>query len=232
MRDSPATQINLDELGDYKILGELAGREDARAYLASRREDDAPVLIAIARTPTDDEGNALSLLAADTNLLATLSHRNLLRVLEGRWIGNDAFAVVLERVEAPTLDELLAREELPFPRIAAILREVNGLLEWVREHKIVHRAVTTDTLFVENGSDRVLAAFAISPIPFGRVSPVGVDARTIGTLAKAMLAQHSNVANRVIEQTDALLQLSHTSETVPDIPAYIASIAMADALKQ
>lgn len=225
--------VSLDQLAEgYEIIGELAGRDDARTYVATRRSDNAAVLIAVARTPADDEGNALSLLAADTNLLATLTHRNLLPVLEGRWVGTDAFAVISERLAAPTLEELLAREKFSFQRIAAILQEVNGLLEWARGRKIVHRVVTSDTLHMEPGSDRVLASFAISPIPFGRTSPIGVDARTIGGLAQAMLAHQTDLATQVVEQTEALLQLSHTSETVPDIPGFIASIAMADALKR
>lgn len=230
-----ATQepVSLDQLAEgYEVIGELAGRDDARTYVATRRSDSAAVLIAVARTPADDEGNALSLLAADTNLLATLAHRNLLPVLEGRWAGTDAFAVISERIAAPTLAELLAREKFSFQRIAAILQEVNGLLDWARGQKIVHRVVTSDTLHMEPGSDRVLASFAISPIPFGRTSPIGVDARTIGSLAQAMLAHQTDLAAQVVEQTEALLQLSHTSEAVPDIPGFIASIAMADALKR
>src|SRR4051812_12551967 len=142
---------DLDQLTDaYDIVGELAGRDDARTYLARRRDDGRDVLIALVSPPRGDAGNALNHLAADANLLGGRPHRSLLPVLDGRWVG-DAFALVLQRTSAPTLAELLHRrdEEFGYARIAAILGEANGVLEWARSQKVVHRAITPETLYVE-----------------------------------------------------------------------------------
>src|SRR5687767_4949380 len=118
--------LKLDQLAEaYEVIGEMSGREDARTFMGKRLADGADVLIAVAQTPAGDEGNALSHLAADANLLSGRVHRNLLPIVEGRWLGTDAFAIVSERVNARSLGELLARreEDFDFPRIAMILQE-------------------------------------------------------------------------------------------------------------
>ena len=89
---------------DYEIVGEVRGPGGVRAYTATRkdagvkrRDDESGVLISVVTNPDGDEGNALSHLAADTKLLAGMTHRRLLPVIEGRWVGTDAFAVVTQR---------------------------------------------------------------------------------------------------------------------------------------
>jgi len=92
---------------DYDIVGEVRGPGGVRAYTATRKDesgkrrgDQSNVLISIVTTPEGDEGNALSHLAADTKLLAGMTHRRLLPVLDGKWVGTDAFAVITERTNA------------------------------------------------------------------------------------------------------------------------------------
>jgi len=241
--------LNMEQLGEvYEVIGELSGREDGRTFIGKRREDGVDVLITVTHTPEGDKGNALSHWAADTNLLSANRHRSIIPITEGRWVGTDAFARVTERVNAPTLEELLSRRDelFDYPRIATILREVNGALEWARAQKVVHRAVALDTILLEPGTDRVFVSFAAQPLPLSDMPGPEEDAKTIAVLARAMLTRSAAAperANRplaelrpalpakIIEQTEALLQLSRTSEKVPDISGYIAAIAMADALK-
>jgi hypothetical protein len=241
--------LNLDQLGDsYDIIGELAARDDARIFMATRKSDGRDVLVTVARTPERDQGNALSHLAADANLLGSLNHPNLLPIIEGRWLGTDAFALVTDRTKSPTLHELLARrdEEFGFPRIAAILREANGVLEWARERKVVHRAITPQTLFVEPGSDRVCVTFGVSSLLGSGVPGADSDARCIAELARAMFTRSPAAPERaerplaelrpglpmlLVDETDNLLRSARPEES-SDVTGYIARIAMADALKK
>lgn len=241
--------LSLEQLNEsYEIIGELAARDDGRTFMAKRKADGLDVVIVVAHSPAGDHGNALSHLAADANLLSSLEHRNLLRVVDGRWVGPDQFALVTERTKAPTLHELLNRrdEEFGFPRIASILREANGVLEWARERKVVHRAVTPETLYVEPGSDRVCVSFAIKSLPTNGVPGADADARCIAALARAMFTRspaaperaeralaelRPGLPARLVEETDLLLQPTRAAET-PDVTAYIARIAMAEALKE
>jgi hypothetical protein len=242
--------LTLEQLSEsYQVIGELGGRRDARVFMGRRIADGLDVLIIVARAPEGDEGNALNHLAADSNLLVSAgrAHRNLLHMVEGRWVGTDAFALVTERVSAPTLDELLSRrdEEFGFARIAAILQEANMVLEWARSQKVVHRSITPETLYLEPGSDRVYVSFAIAPLGAGGVPGPEMDARTIASLARAMLTRSPAAPERaalplselrpglpasLVAETEALLQPAAGAK-LPDVTAYIARIAMAEALK-
>src|SRR4051812_38085503 len=180
---------------DYDIVGELDGTDGVARYMATRRgdtskrRDDQPgVLITVFTTPEGDEANALSHLAADTQLLARLAHRRLIPVIEGRWLGDDAYAVVTRRLSDPSLAQRLASgETFTTPRIAAVLRDVNGLLEWARDQHVVHRAVTPANIFLEPKTDRVRVSFAVEALRRVRQSSEDDDARTIARLAVAML---------------------------------------------
>jgi Skp family chaperone for outer membrane proteins len=168
----------------------------------------------------------------------------LIPVLEGRWIGTDAFAVITQRIGDPSLAQMLEKgERFSNPRAAAILREVNGLLEWAREQKVVHRNVTPDRLYLEPKTDRVRVSFEVAPIP--RIQASGkadADSRTIGRLAMTMLTGRTDPESSDDESLGALrpdlpaqlLQATadllggRTSGT--DVAAYIALVGMADPL--
>ena len=239
---------DLTPLADrYDIEAELFEREDARSFLANRRADGARVLILVARGPNGDERNALTHFASDVNLLTGVAHRNLVPVVEGQWLGAGAFAVVSERVAGQRLEELRAREEFSNERIARILQDVNGLLEWARAQGIVHRGVSWSTIYLEPGSDRVLASFEIRPIPVTGVPGAEGDARTIAALAWTLLTGRPSGAERLTESTDetagalpkrlvdrteALLRAERDRDEDLDIRGYIAMIAMADILAE
>lgn len=243
-------RIDVTPLADtYDIVAELGAEDSTRSFIGKRRADGMDVVITVAGTPAGDERNALTHLAADVKLLSTLEHRHLVPVFEGRWLGGGALAIVKQRVFAPTVEELLSRgERFSNARVAAILREVNGILDWARRERVVHRAVTTDTVYLEPGTDRVLVAFELRPIPLIGAPEAEGDARTVATLARAMLARSAEEAAheerpeehladlrrdlpaRVIERTKALLHPTRGG-AAPDIPGYLALIAMADAVK-
>lgn len=239
--------------GDYEIVGELDAPGGPRSYIArrksgagKRREDQPGVLISLVTPPAGDEANALTLLAADTQVLARLTHRRLIPVVEGRWVGDEVYAVITQRVTDPSLAQRLAAgERFSNPRIAAILREVNGLLEWARGQKIVHRSVTPERVFLEPKTDRVRVSFGIAPIRRIRHSDADDDARTIARLAVAMLTgnadqragdeplaeQRPDLPARLVEATSALLD-ENTPGTPADVAAYVALIGMADPLAE
>ncbi len=235
---------------DYEIVGEAGETDFTRTYIgtrthaaAKRRDDNAGVLITVVTTPKGDEGNALLHLASDTKTLAGASHRRLIPVIEGRWLGDDAFAVITQRITDPTLAQRLAAgETFTNPRIAALLREVNGLLEWAREQKIVHRTVTPDTIHLEPRTDRVRVSFAAAPIPRIQPSdPAALDAQTIARLASEMLAATDTegtgeselglrpaLPTKLAEATKELIDAKTTSPE--DVASYLALIGMADPL--
>src|SRR5689334_22357871 len=181
---------------DFDIVGELGGRQRAQYLIAmrktpagKRRDDSDRVLVEVVRPPDGDESHALDHLASDTKLLSGLRHRRLVSIIEGRWLGDDAFAVIREYVDDPSVADLLARgDSFTNTRIAAILREVHGVLQWAREQSVVHRRVTPDRLLLEPTSDRVRVSFGVGPLQRVRtIDATTEDVQTVVKLAVAML---------------------------------------------
>ena len=235
------------EIPGYDIIGELAVDQDARRYLARRAADGADVLITVFDAPEGDEGNALNHLASDVQIMAAKPHHGVLRVLEGHWVG-ESFAVVTQRPVGGTLEELLVRraEEFPFERIATVLRDINAALVWAREREIVHRRLGLETVFIEPGSDRTVVSFGVRPIGLTDVPGEEADNRAIAELASAMFTRGRTLVDgdatlaqmrpglpaTLVAQTEALLgRAAEGAEAPTDMRSYIASIAMADALK-
>src|SRR5437870_9246283 len=115
-------ELDLSPLEDsYEIVGEVGERDHIRSYIGKGRNGQ-DVLISVMRVDANvAQGKAISQFAADVNLMTTLRHPNVPRVIEGRWIGDDAFALVSERIQGTTLLDLMKGERIPNPRIADIL---------------------------------------------------------------------------------------------------------------
>lgn len=244
--DTPPAPAQGPLADEFDILGELRGIDDATEYRARRRSDGMEVLIRVWRGSTTKMREGLPQFAADSKLLVSLRHPGVAPVLDARWISNDQLAVIYEYQSLPTLEEQVDRgEELSFPRLAALLRGVNGALEWAREQKIVHRGVTPESMLLEPGSDRVLVTFVNGPMPVGGVLDPTTDARTLAAIAWEVLTRSEkaiegetlaemrpDLPKRLIDQTERLRQATRPDPSLPDAETYVASIAMAEALKQ
>ena len=233
----------------YEIVGELRGVPDTHRYLARRRDDGVEVMITVVRAPHDDTNNALAHLASDTQLLTNVTHAGVPRVHAGQWLGTDAYAVIGEPVHGTPLAESLSRgERFANARVAVVLQDVDGILDWARSQGIVHRKVTPETLWFEPGTDRVIVAFAPARVPISGVPDARGDAKTIGLLAWSMLAGRRyddqddkanpplgelcpDLAARVVGATEAMIR-SENGEAEPDVPAFLALIASGDVLRR
>jgi hypothetical protein len=251
MPDSTRTsETDLTNLtGDFDVVGEVGGRPRTQYLIAmrktpagKRREDSDRVLVEVVRPPEGDESHALDHLASDTKLLSGLRHRRLVSIVEGRWLGPDAFAVIREYVDDPSVADLLARgDSFTNTRIAAILREVHGVLQWAREQSVVHRRVTPDRLFLEPTSDRVRVSFGVGPLQRVRTTDATTeDVVTVVKLAVAMLTGgitedeadgrsfaelRPDLPDRLFEETERLLAEPATDAA---LTLYLALIGMAD----
>lgn len=247
MSSAQEKPLDLSALSDtYEIVGEYAALGQSRRYPGRRREDGRDVLITVLRAAPDvAQGKAIAQFAADANLMATLSHPNVPQVIEGRWIGDDVFALVTDRIHGVTVAELLKGERITNPRIADILADVDGVLQWARNERLSHRGVSPDSIWVERGTNRVFVTLAPTEAPKTNRPDPRDDAKTIGTLAMTMLSakpmaddhdgslldMRPDLPERVVTATEKLAACTINDET-PNISAYLASLAMADAIKE
>ena len=247
MSSTQEKPLDLSALSDkYELAGEYAALGQNRRYPGRRREDGKDVLVTVLRAATDvAQGKAIAQFAADANLMTTLSHPNVPAVYEARWVGDDAFALVTERIHGVTLAELLRGDRIEKPRLADILADVDGVLEWARNERLSNRTVTPDCVWIERGTNRVYVTLSPTEAPKTNRPDARDDARTIGMLAKTALAakpmtdEHDgtlismrpDLPQRVADATEKLAACTINDE-MPDVSAYLASLAMADAIKE
>ena len=227
----------------YQVIGELRG---GRLYFARRRDNRAEVIVRVVRASETGDNNALAHLASDVQLLRTLSHPHMPRVIEGRWLGTDAFAIVSERIYGATVQEILDRgERFTNPRLASLLEDVYAVVGWARAHGIIHRGVTPDSIIIERDTSRLFVTLGPTPIPITGLPGEAADARTIGRLGWTLLSGLPpdangetplvelcpNLALRVIDETEKFIRLRDDAEA-PDVGHYIGIVAAGDVLKQ
>ncbi|HEY5062023.1 MAG TPA: lysozyme inhibitor LprI family protein [Gemmatimonadaceae bacterium] len=229
---------SLTELGDtYQVLTELHRTPNSRTYLARHLELNRDVTITVVRAAGDTA--ALKRFAADVGRLKTARHAHVIPVIEGRWLGDDTFAVVRARVRGSTLDQLVsAVGPVPLPRIATTLGEVSAALDWARTSGIGNRTVAPDAMIFQQGSGRVLLAMDPAPPGSGAIADICNDTRTLGRLAWAMLAGRPyadasstplatlrpDLSPAVVRETEALVNCRGAKR---DMAAYIAMLGAA-----
>ena len=243
IEDVPAELAKLGQ--DYQILTELHHGAASRTYLARHLGLNRDVTINVVRAKSGTRGGRrnedLTELASDARVLSAMRHPNVVPVIEGRWLGDDLFAVVRARVRGSSLDQTLsAVGPLSLARAASALEQVNAALEWARTNGVSHRHVSPDSLVFQQGSGRVLVALDPAPEPSHPLPNACDDARTIGELAFAMftgyherMERHGSLEQarpdlppRVADATNALLRCDR-SGSAPDVRAYLALLAAA-----
>jgi len=220
----------------YQILGELRRAENGRIFLARHTGLNRDVTIDVVRVPSDDD-EALRFLASDAELLSSRRHAHVIPVIEGRWLGDDAFAMVRPRVRGSTLTQLIsALGTVPTQRMSSILEQVHNALDWARTNDIVNRSVAPDDIVLQQGSGRVLVAFGRDP-EATELPNACDDVRTIGQLAWAMLAggppaaaptrplaeRRPDLPAKLIHDTEALITCDRDG-VPPDVGAYLVSL--------
>lgn len=204
---------------DYEIISDLRESASARSYLARHRKLNRDVTVTVS-VPAKSR-NALEHFASDARMLSVMRHRNVVPVIEGRWIPSGGFAVARARVRGTTLEESIREDgALPGPRVGDILEQVKAALEWARDNGIMNRGITASSIVLQQGSGRVM--IELDPSPASGMPDACDDAHTIGQLAFEMLSGQLGVdANRalgearpdlspsVVRETKALMRCNH-----------------------
>ena len=230
----------------YRVVGELRAPAGTRRFVATRTDDDREVVINVLQSP-GGVGNDLAHLAADVQLLTTMSHPKVPAMLEGRWLDANTYAAVSERLKGDTLQEHLDRGDLPGnAEIATILNDVRAVLDWAREGGIVHRGVTPESMVIESDTNRLLVTLGFTRIPLGGLPDEAADTRTIAAVAWSLFTGRRfvegeqrpplselcpNLAARVVDATERILR-ARPGDRTPDAAAFIGIVAVGDVLKQ
>src|SRR5262245_24498531 len=218
--DGLSPDVSSSITNDYEIISDLRESSSTRSYLARHRKLNRDVTVTVVSVPASNK-NALEHFASDARMLSVMRHRNVVPVIEGRWIPRGGFAVVRARVRGTTLEEAIREDGmLPAMRVGDILDQVKSVLEWARDNGIMNRGISASSIVLQQGSGRVM--IELDPSAASGMPDAYDDAHTIGQLAFEMLSGQLGVdADRalgearpdlsptVVRETKALMRCTH-----------------------
>jgi serine/threonine protein kinase len=130
--------------GRYRILRKLGSGGMAVVYSAEDETLKRTVALKILHVPTDDSGMRLR---REAKLGAGLRHPSLVTVFD-ILIEGPAVVLVMEHIDGPSLDKLLASRRLSAEEAIELLRPVADALDHAHESGIVHRDVKPANILV------------------------------------------------------------------------------------
>lgn len=149
-------------LGDLEILREIGRGAFATVYLARDTLVDRTVALKVMRlSPAIRSGQERTLMLREARLVGKLSSPNIVTLYKVHDLGEAGWAVEMEHVDGPSLEEVLAdpartsNGALPAPEALRILRGVLHALHVAHEHGIVHRDVKPGNVLLGTANQAV-----------------------------------------------------------------------------
>ncbi|HEX8107560.1 MAG TPA: serine/threonine-protein kinase, partial [Kofleriaceae bacterium] len=150
--------------GRYRIVRTLGGGSMGTVYLAEHVLIKRQVAIKILR-PDIGDGAVLDAFMAEARAAGTLGHPNIVACTDQGFTGGGAPYLVLEYLEGAVLtDEIYRLGGLPVRRALRIAEQIASALRVAHEVGIVHRALTSDNVFLV---DKSHARDAVKVLDFG-----------------------------------------------------------------
>lgn len=101
---------------------------------------------------------------AEAQVLAGLTHPNLVHVLDAGTFGGLVY-LVMEKLEGRTLRELLiAESRLPIPQALDITIQVAEGLQLAHQHGVIHRDLKPENIFIESGNRVKVLDFGVAKV--------------------------------------------------------------------
>jgi serine/threonine protein kinase len=137
----------------YRVVREIGAGGMGRVFQAVDTQTGRAVAAKVMIASSEENLDALLRFYQEGAVLATLKHPNIVEV-SGTFLEEGVCSIVMELLEGPSLDELLAAERLPLPRVKLLVDQIAGALSYAHGRGIVHRDIKPSNIMVI-GDDRV-----------------------------------------------------------------------------
>lgn len=154
-------------LGAYQITGEIGGGGMGTVYRATRADDQYEKAVAIKLVRSGFSSGLLhSRFRAERQILATLEHPNIARLLDGGTEGGCPY-LVMELIEGEPIDRYCDRLCLSVQDRLKLFRTVCSALLYAHQHLIVHRDIKPSNILVTQEGIPKLLDFGIAKLVTG-----------------------------------------------------------------
>ncbi|MHC5112071.1 MAG: protein kinase domain-containing protein [Planctomycetota bacterium] len=154
-----------DRLGRYEILNVIASGGMGTVYRAARADGECRQIVAVKLVRREHESEALSQrLLQERQLLASLEHPNITRLIDAGTTSEGTPFFVMEFVDGVPIDEFCEAQGLSVRRRLEIFQLVCGAVSYAHQKLIVHRDLKPSNMLVDGGGQPKLLDFGISKI--------------------------------------------------------------------
>ncbi len=174
--DSPPTELALDalqsyaaapwigrRLGSYRLIKLIASGGMGQVYLAERVDGQYEQHVAIKLMRESFDRVALvSRFKAERQILASLDHVNLAKVLDGGITEDGVPYFVMELVAGEAIDAYAERLHLSIAQRVQLFRSVCRVVHYVHQKGVVHRDLKADNILVTHDGVVKLVDFGIA----------------------------------------------------------------------
>lgn len=159
----PETELGLDDrIGAYRLVEKLASGGMGTVYRAERADGHFQQQAAIKLLRGIPTENALSLLAAERQILAGLQHPHIARLLDGGATPGGQPYLVMEFVEGIAIDRWCAEHGLRLKARLRLFRNVCRAVAFAHQRLIVHCDLKPSNVLVRADGAPVLLDFGIA----------------------------------------------------------------------
>lgn len=152
-------------LGTYEILGEIARGGMGAVYRAARADGQYQQHVAL-KVVRADLGTEFSTsrLRSERQILASLDHPNIAKILDGGTTKDGLPYFVMELIEGLPITEYCAQYRLSIDDRLNLFRNVCSAVHYAHQHLVIHRDLKPTNLLVTPGGVPKLLDFGIAKI--------------------------------------------------------------------
>jgi non-specific serine/threonine protein kinase/serine/threonine-protein kinase len=162
--DTPDTRAG-QEIGHYRIIREIGRGGQGAVFLAERADGEfkQEVALKVVRRSFADSDLARRF-RQERQILASLNHPNIARLLDGGVSASDEPFLVMEYVEGARIDDYCAGCDLSTSQRLRLFQEVCRGVSYAHQHLVVHRDIKPSNILITTDGVPKLLDFGIAKL--------------------------------------------------------------------
>ncbi|MEM8685207.1 MAG: serine/threonine-protein kinase, partial [Pseudomonadota bacterium] len=163
--DLLASKPRRETIGKYRVLRELGQGGMGTVYLATRDDDEYQKEVAIKLVPAVvDRDELMRRFRAERQIMASLEHPNIARLLDGDTTRDGVPYVVMEYVRGLSIDQYVSENKLETDARIALFRQVCDAVSHAHRNLVIHRDIKPGNILVTDDGAPKLLDFGIAKI--------------------------------------------------------------------
>lgn len=161
----PIQPLEGQRLGPYRIVSKLGSGGMGDVYLAERADDEYQQRVAIKLVRAGVfSPQVQGRLRTERQILATLQHPNIARLLDGGRAPDGTPYLVMEYIDGEPIDVHCDRRRLPLAQRIELVRTVCSAVHYAHQNLIVHRDLKPNNILITPGGEPKLLDFGIAKL--------------------------------------------------------------------